>query len=77
MSDLQLWGGCEYTLNRVGDRYFDQTIRSGHHDRFTDSALFAELQLKALRYPVLWERASPDRHQQADFAWSDKRLAEL
>ena len=77
MSDLQLWGGCEYTLNRVGDRFYDQTRRSGHHERLSDLQLFADLGLQALRYPVLWERVSPDRPDERDFAWSDERLAEL
>ena len=27
---LELWGGVECTVNRVGDRYFDQLERSGH-----------------------------------------------
>ena len=74
---MQLWGGCEYTVNRVGDRFFDQSIRSGHHDRIGDLELFAGLGLRALRYPVLWERVSPHHPGQNDFGWSDERLAEL
>ncbi|MBV0893474.1 sugar nucleotide-binding protein [Paracoccus sp. Z118] len=77
MTDLQLWGGCEYTLNRVGNRFFDQTIRSGHQDRVADLQLFAELGIRALRYPVLWERTSPHRAGEVNFAWSDERLAEI
>jgi len=77
MTDLQLWGGCEYTVNRVGDRFFDQTIRSGHDDRPGDLELFAGLGLKALRYPVLWERVSPGQPDEADFGWSNARLAEI
>ncbi|MCZ0963758.1 family 1 glycosylhydrolase [Paracoccus benzoatiresistens] len=77
ISDLQLWGGCEYTLNRVGDRFFDQTRWSGHHERVSDLRLFADLGLRALRYPVLWERVSPQRPEERDFAWSDERLAEI
>ncbi|MRX51334.1 family 1 glycosylhydrolase [Paracoccus sp. S-4012] len=77
MVDLQLWGGCEYTVNRVGDRFFDQTLRTGHEDRTGDLELFAELGLRALRYPVLWERVSPERPDAVDFAWSDTRMAEI
>lgn len=77
MADLQLWGGCEYTLNRVGDRFHDQTVRSGHHERASDLPLFGALGLQALRYPVLWERVSPHRPDERDFAWSDERLAEI
>lgn len=72
-----LWGGHECTVNRVGDRWFDQTVRSGHQHRITDLDRFAALGVEALRYPVLWERVSPDRPDQRDFNWSDERLTRL
>lgn len=53
---LEIWGGAEYTCNRVGDRYFDQLDLSGHARRLTDLRLFAELGISALRCGVLWER---------------------
>ncbi len=74
---MELWGGHECTVNRVGDRYLDQTLRSGHQDRPEDLDRFAELGLKALRYPVVWERVSPDRPEDRDFAWSDQRLGRI
>ncbi len=74
---MELWGGHECTVNRVGDRYFDQTVRSGHQDRPQDLERFADLGLKALRYPVVWERVSPDRPEDRDFAWSDDRLRRI
>jgi dTDP-4-dehydrorhamnose reductase len=74
---LELWGGHECTVNRVGDRFFDQTVRTGHQDRIEDLARFAEAGFKALRYPVLWERVSPDHPRTRDWAWSDERLAEI
>jgi dTDP-4-dehydrorhamnose reductase len=74
---LELWGGHECTVNRVGDRFFDQTVRSGHQDRLSDLQQFADLGVKALRYPVLWERVSPERPDQHDWRWSDERLGEL
>src|SRR4051812_9715572 len=40
---LELWGGHECTVNRVGDRYFDQTVRTGHEHRIEDLARFAEM----------------------------------
>ena len=64
---LELWGGHEPTVNRVGDAFFDQTLRSGHEQRDGDIALFAELGIKALRYPVLWEKISPLRAEDRDF----------
>ena len=60
MESLELWGGHECTVNRVRNRYLDQTVLSGHQHRPSDLRLFAELGLKALRYPVLWEKVSPE-----------------
>jgi dTDP-4-dehydrorhamnose reductase len=71
---LELWGGHECTVNRVGEHFHDQTRRSGHHDRPTDLELFAELGLKALRYPVLWERTTPEIGDEPEWSWSDERL---
>jgi dTDP-4-dehydrorhamnose reductase len=71
---LELWGGHECTVNRVGDRYYDQTRRSGHHDRLDDLDRFASLGLKALRYPLVWERAVADVGDAPDWSWSDTRL---
>ena len=74
---LELWGGLECTINRVGDSWFDQTPRTGHDTRISDLALFAELGTKSLRYPALWERMSPETPDVADFSWTDERLAEI
>jgi dTDP-4-dehydrorhamnose reductase len=73
---LELWGGVECTVNRVGDRFHDQLRASGHHERDGDIDAVAWLGVKAVRYPVLWERAEsrPGCHE---FAWSDRRLAML
>ena len=74
---LDLWGGHECTVNRVGDRFLDQTVLSGHETRLTDLDLFAELGVKALRYPVLWERIAPDHPDERDWRWTDERLSRL
>ena len=74
---LELWGGPECTVNRVGDRYFDQVERTGHAKRLDDLEHFAALGLKSLRYPVLWERVSPERPDTFDWRWTDERLAEI
>src|SRR5690606_33213299 len=73
---LELWGGHECTVNRVGERFLDQTVLSGHQERLTDLDLFAKLGVKALRYPVLWERVAPEPGQD-DWAWCDQRMARL
>ncbi len=74
---LELWGGCECTVNRVGDRFFDQTARTGRDTRRGDLQRFAELGIKAFRLPVLWERVSPERPDERNFTWSDAQLEEL
>jgi dTDP-4-dehydrorhamnose reductase len=71
---LELWGGHECTVNRVGDRWFDQTVRTGHEHRPEDLDRFAATGMKALRYPVLWERVSPERPDRYDWRWTDERL---
>ncbi|MDB5424425.1 MAG: dTDP-4-dehydrorhamnose reductase [Phenylobacterium sp.] len=76
MTSLELWGGHECTVNRVGAEYFDQTVRTGHHDRPADLDRFADLGLKALRYPVLWERVAPGGGD-PDWSWTDQRLARI
>lgn len=75
--DLELWGGIECTVNRVGDRYFDQLERNGHATRIDDLDRFAALGIQAIRYPVLWERIAPNGLEQADWSWADERLTAL
>jgi len=75
--DLALWGGLECTVNRVRDSYFSQMDRNGHAVRQQDIERFASLGIKAIRYPVLWERTAPDGIERADWSWADERLPAL
>jgi dTDP-4-dehydrorhamnose reductase len=77
ISPLEVWAGVECTVNRVGDRYFDQLERSGHALRIRDLDRLAELGVKAIRYPVLWERTAPRGIGCIDWSWTDERLARL
>jgi dTDP-4-dehydrorhamnose reductase len=74
---LEIWGGIEATVNRVGDRWFDQMAWAGHDQRPGDLARFASLGLRVLRYPVLWERVAPVRLDACDWRQSDDRLSSL
>jgi dTDP-4-dehydrorhamnose reductase len=74
---LEAWAGVECTVNRVGDEYYDQSVRTGHHDRLADLDLIASLGVTRLRYPVLWERVAPGELAEADWSWTDARLARL
>jgi dTDP-4-dehydrorhamnose reductase len=74
---LAVWIGIECTVNRVGDRYFDQLARSGHDTRLADLDLIAGLGVTAVRYPVLWERTAPGALADADWRFADERLGRL
>jgi dTDP-4-dehydrorhamnose reductase len=76
-SCLELWGGTEPTVNRVRDTYFDQIERTGHSNRLDDLDRFGALGIRALRFPVLWERTAPDGPANADWRWADQRLDRL
>lgn len=76
MKPLEVWGGHECTVNRIGAAWRDQTVLSGHQERIEDLDRFAELGLKALRYPVLWERTERAPGV-LDWTWPDERLGRL
>jgi dTDP-4-dehydrorhamnose reductase len=69
-----MWGGLECTVARIGDEFVDQTRLNGHQERVQDLEQFAGLGIKAIRYPVLWERIEPDGPAHADWRWTDQRL---
>ncbi len=74
---LELWGGVECTLNRVGDQTFDQFDRNGHATRLDDLDRFASLGIRTLRTSVLWERVAPDGLDRADWSWTDACLERM
>lgn len=55
LCNLEMWGGLECTINRIGDKYRDQLEYAGHYKREKDIERIAQLGISALRYPVLWE----------------------
>ena len=67
----------ECTVNRVGDRFFNQLERNGHWQRESDLELFAELGIRTLRFPVLWELLAPDSLDEINWSWTDARLARM
>jgi dTDP-4-dehydrorhamnose reductase len=70
----ELWGGIECTINRVGDRYCDQLFYSGHYHRGHDIESIASLGLKAVRYPILWERHEIEKGKTIDWTWTTQQL---
>jgi beta-glucosidase/6-phospho-beta-glucosidase/beta-galactosidase len=77
MTKLQLWGGIECSHCRVGNSWSDQLTRNGHRDRISDLDAIAELGIRRLRYPVLWEHTAPNQPKTCDWSWSDARLPRL
>ncbi len=69
-SAMELWGGVEYTCNRVQDRYFDQTEFSGYGRHTAAYEPIAALGIRTLRFGLLWERY--EREQ--SWHWFDERL---
>ena len=74
---MELWAGAECTVNRVGERYFDQLERTGHASRIADLERLAALGVRRVRFPILWERTAPTPLAPADFGWSDERMQRL
>src|SRR5215207_106803 len=70
----EIWGGIECTINRVNNSFFDQLHFSGHYERKNDIAIIADLGIKKLRYPVLWEKHQPDKKKSIDWTWTEERL---
>jgi dTDP-4-dehydrorhamnose reductase len=75
---IDVWGGVECTINRVGDQYFDQSEYSGHYIRgVADIDLVASLGIKMLRYPVLWEKHAPVEGQPIDWTFTSSILERM
>ncbi len=77
MGEIAIWGGVECSVNRIADRWHDQLELSGHARRLEDLQLIADLGIRALRYPVLWERTAPNSPTEQDWRWADERLRTL
>ena len=74
---LELWAGVEATVNRVGQNYSDQIELSGHSVRIGDFHRLDSLGIKALRFPLLWERTAPRSLDDLDWGWAKERLQHL
>ena len=77
LQSVELWGGLECTVARIGDRYRNQIDETGHQDRMGDLDAVAALGIRTLRYPILWETVAPDDPEAQDWSWHDVRLARL
>jgi dTDP-4-dehydrorhamnose reductase len=74
---MDLWGGIEATVVRIGDRWRSQIVETGHHDRPGDLDRIASLGIRTLRYPILWESVAPEHPDACDWSWHDRQLPRL
>ncbi|MER3471072.1 MAG: dTDP-4-dehydrorhamnose reductase [Chitinophagaceae bacterium] len=77
ITELEIWGGIECTINRVDDQYFDQLQFSDHYNRIEDIDLIAECGIKKIRYPILWEKHLPIKDAVLDWSWITDPLNKL
>ena len=77
MDELQVWGGIECTIARIGASYRNQVEETGHAARLDDLDRIAALGIRTLRYPILWEATCPDGLENARWDWHDARLERL
>src|ERR671917_2512954 len=74
---LELWGGLECTVVRIGDEFRNQSDETGHQQRIADLDAIAALGIRTLRYPVVWETVAPDDPDVCDWSWTDARFARM
>ena len=77
MEGIQVWGGVECTVNRIGEQWHDQMELGGHARRLDDLDLIAALGIRTLRYPILWERTASESPEARTWDWADERLSRL
>jgi len=77
MTPLELWGGVESSIVRIGDDFRNQLRDTAHWTRLRDLDVLPELGIKRIRYPILWEAVAPESPHERDFSWSDRRIARL
>src|SRR6476659_1060964 len=70
----EIWGGIECTINRVNNQFFDQLEFSGHYNRPDDIETIASLNIKKIRYPILWEKHQPSLNSDIDWSWTTKQI---
>lgn len=74
---LEIWGGIEATIARIGDDWRDQVHETGHDRRADDLDRIADLGITALRYPILWESFQAGSATPRGWGWHAARLDRL
>jgi dTDP-4-dehydrorhamnose reductase len=78
---FEIWGGFECSIVRIEASSYDQFAVSGHYERsIADIERAAGLGIKALRYPLHWERFGATEGLEPDFSQAQpvlNRMREL
>jgi dTDP-4-dehydrorhamnose reductase len=74
---LEMWGGLECTINRVGDEYFNQMDFQEHFQRKDDLKQICDLGITKLRYPIIWEKHQFNQVDEINWQPVDENLQYL
>jgi dTDP-4-dehydrorhamnose reductase len=74
---LEIWGGIECTVARIGDDFRNQLAETGHTSRLGDLDVIAAVGIRTLRYPMLWEMIAPDHPDRPNWDWLDVRMERM
>lgn len=72
---MEVWGGIECSINRIGENYFDQLEYYNLYRRPELITPILELGLKTLRFPILWEKNWPDQNKAP--VWAVEKQLEI
>ena len=75
---LEIWGGIECSVVRIGDTWRNQVRETGHYLRAeADIDRIAALGIRKLRYPLLWEEVERGTAYGCNWAWHDVTMKAL
>ena len=74
LAPLEVWGGVECTVARIGDLYRDQIAETGHGAGPATSRRFARWALRRSDILSFGRRIAPDDPDRCDWTWSDERF---
>jgi dTDP-4-dehydrorhamnose reductase len=69
----EVWGGIECTINRVNDKFLDQLSISNFYQN-PPIATIADLGIKKIRFPILWEKHQPEIGSPIGWSWTQKQV---
>jgi dTDP-4-dehydrorhamnose reductase len=74
---LELWGGFECSVVRIGSTFRNQAEETGHAGRPDDLDRAHALGIRTVRYPALWETIAPEHADRCEWRWHDERFERL